>query len=75
VAEQPRRQLSNTIAIQEMGLPIIKGECPDCHRGDRSLIIVDFVPNRKNNTESTLYIRCIACASLYQSKVKQIVQD
>lgn len=72
---EQRKHLSNTFAVQEMGLPILLGECPNCRRGDRSLIIVDFVPNKKHNTESTLYVECIACSSLYQSKVKHVAQE
>jgi hypothetical protein len=66
------RKLSDVYAVSERGLPIIEGECPCCRRGKRSLVIVDFVPNRSNNVESTLYIRCIACSELYQSKVKSV---
>ena len=73
---QERRLNSDNISVvTDKGVPSIIGECPMCQRGTRSLIIADFVPNRLSPIESTVYIKCIACLSLYQTKTKDIAKE
>lgn len=50
---------------------VCNGECPNCHSGRHSLILVDFVPHNKPE-EGHLYIKCIKCSSLYQTKIKNV---
>lgn len=60
-----------TIAVDN-NVPIVHGECPKCRRGKRSMILIDFIPNVSDNKESTLYIKCVCCKTIYQTKVKNV---
>jgi len=76
VEANQRRIENNTISVvTDRGVPSIIGECPNCHSGDRSLIIADFVPNRLMPVESTVYITCIGCSSIFQTKTKHISKE
>jgi hypothetical protein len=56
-------------------LPIVVGDCPHCGLGDRSLILIDFVPNGHQPEHSTIYFRCIGCSTITQKKVIEVAKD
>lgn len=62
-----------TIAVDN-NVPIIFGECPKCKRGKRSMILLDYVPHKTDNKESSIYIKCVCCRSIYQTKVKDVTR-
>jgi hypothetical protein len=55
----------------DQGLPLVHGQCPTCHVGPESMILMDFVPHVKPE-EGHIYIKCICCSSLYQTKLKYV---
>jgi len=67
---------SNTITVASDGnLPVVIGDCPSCGSGDRSMILIDYVPNLKNSIDSTVYLKCICCNTIHQRKVKDLVME
>ena len=71
-------QKSNDILIANEGgstLPIVIGSCPSCGCGDRSLILIDFVPNPVNVESSTIYLKCIKCFSITQKRVCDVAEQ
>ncbi len=67
-----QKENKDVVIVVDNNVPVIRGECTQCKRGDKSLVIVDFVPSRLHNINSTVYIRCVCCNSLYQTKVKDL---
>ena len=57
-----------------MGVMSVVGECPSCHTGDRSLIIIDFVHNFFSRTSSTVYMKCIVCETTYETTVSSLAE-
>jgi hypothetical protein len=55
--------------------PVVVGSCPHCNIGNRSLILVDFVPNGFRPEYSMVYLKCIGCTSLLQKKVGEVTED
>lgn len=37
----------------------LEGECPSCHRGENSLVYLDYIPLKSGKLR--LYLKCIAC--------------
>lgn len=62
----------DVVIVVDNNVPVVKGQCQTCNSGDRSLVIVDFVPSRLHNVNSTVYIKCMCCNSVYQTKVKDV---
>lgn len=62
----------DVVIAVDNNVPVVFGECTNCNSGSRSLIIVDFVPSRLHNINSTVYLRCICCESVYQTNVRDV---
>jgi hypothetical protein len=58
--------------VIENNVPVVFGECSTCNSGSRSLVIIDFVPSKIRSVNGTVYIKCICCNSVYQTKVKDV---
>jgi hypothetical protein len=56
-------------------LPVVVGECPKCKNGDRGMVLVDYVHNPVNEHRSTVYIKSIACFSVYQTNISEVAED
>lgn len=56
----------------DRNVPVIEGECPKCRIGLRSMILMDFIPHTKSE-EGLIYMKCVGCLSIYQTKVKHVV--
>jgi len=39
------------------------------------MILIDYVPNLKNDIDSTVYLKCICCNTIHQRKVKDLVEE
>ena len=59
----------NIVVHISRNVPLIKGVCPTCNTGEHSLILMDFIPHPKPE-EGMIYMKCICCTSIYQTKVK-----
>jgi len=55
-------------------VPVVIGNCPSCGSGDRSLILIDFVPNGLQPEHSTLYFKCISCTTITQKKIIEVAE-
>lgn len=53
-------------------LPVVLGNCPSCGNGDRTLVLIDFVPNGVSPEYSTIYFKCINCMSITQKRVCEV---
>ena len=53
-------------------IPVIVGNCPSCGLGDRTLILVDYVRNPRNEDRSTVYVKCVACTSVFQTNITEM---
>lgn len=62
----------NLVVRKQRDVLTIDGVCPTCTRGRHSLILMDFVPNSLKPEEGHIYIKCMSCSSLYQTKVKNV---
>ena len=58
----------------DRNVPVIEGECPKCKIGRRSMILMDFVPHPKCD-EGIIYMKCVGCFSIYQTKIKHVVEQ
>ena len=70
-------QSENAIKIATEGgssLPVVVGNCPSCGAGDRSMVLIDFVPNGHRPEHSTVYFKCLCCLSLTQKKVCDVAE-
>ncbi|CAB5221445.1 hypothetical protein UFOVP245_157 [uncultured Caudovirales phage] len=56
----------------ENSVPLVFGECK-CESGNNSLILMDFIPNRLSPEDGAIYLKCICCSTIYQTKVKSVV--
>lgn len=61
----------NLVIHNDKDVLVVNGECPSCKSGRHSLILIDFVPKEKSG-EGLLYIQCMACSSIFQTKVKNV---
>jgi transcription elongation factor Elf1 len=62
----------DVVIAVDNNVPVVFGECTYCKSGNRSLVIVDFVPSKLHNTNSIVYLKCISCDSVYQTNVKDV---
>ena len=68
-------QHSNNIIVHvDKNMPLVHGECPSCKIGKHSLILVDFVPHPSPG-ESMVYMKCVGCSNILQTKVKKVVNE
>jgi hypothetical protein len=67
-------QAGQVIVGIDRNVPVIQGECPKCHIGNRSMILIDFVPNRFRAEDGIIYMKCLGCFNLYQTKVKFVAE-
>jgi len=56
-------------------LPVVLGSCPSCNVRDRSMVLIDFVPNGYNPEYSTIYLKCICCMSITQKKICEVSEE
>ena len=59
----------------EGNLPVVIGDCPSCGNGDRSLILIDYVPNLKSDIDSIIYLKCLNCTDIIQRKIKDVAAE
>lgn len=62
------------IVGMDRNVPVIQGSCPKCNIGNRSLILIDFVPNYTKSEDGIIYMKCIGCFTIYQTKVKFVAE-
>jgi len=74
LGERPQRRSNGIRVINDMGVMSVVGQCPSCHRGERSLIIVDFLPSPFSSISSTVYMKCIVCDTTYESQVSALAE-
>jgi hypothetical protein len=70
-------QKSDSIKVgSELGsnLPVVVGKCPSCGTGDRSMVLIDFVPNGVNPEHSTIYFKCLCCMNITQRKICDVAK-
>jgi phosphoribosyl 1,2-cyclic phosphodiesterase len=71
-------QKSKAIMIaSEVGsnVPVVLGECPTCGAGDRTMVLIDFVPNGKSPEHSTLYFKCLSCFNINQRRICDVAES
>ena len=59
----------------DQNVPVIEGECPKCKIGHRSMILMDFIPHEIKKEEGIIYMKCVGCFSIYQTKIKHVVEE
>jgi hypothetical protein len=62
------------IVGMDRNVPVIQGSCPKCNIGNRSLILIDFVPNYTKSEDGIIYMKCMGCFTIYQTKVKFVAE-
>ena len=70
--------VNNSIKIAtEYGndLPVVIGDCTSCGSGDRSLVLIDFVPNGHQPEYSTIYFKCLCCMNIIQKRVCEVAEE
>jgi len=67
---------SNISIANERGssLPVVVGNCPSCGVGDRSLVLIDFVPNGHELKYSTVYFKCMCCMNITQKRICDVAE-
>lgn len=61
----------NIIIGMDNNVPVIEGTCPNCKRGKRSFILINYVP-ATTAEESEIYMQCVCCFTKYKTKVKYV---
>jgi hypothetical protein len=58
-------------------IPVIEGECPNCKRGQNSLIIYQNKrnPSVKQRNNNILFICCIACRHSYKTDLQTLISS
>lgn len=74
LGERPQKRSKSIRVVNDMGVMSVVGECPSCQRGDRSLVIIDFVPNYFSSISSTVYMKCLTCDTTYESQVSALAE-
>jgi hypothetical protein len=74
LGERPQKRSKPIRVVNDMGVMSVVGECPSCCRGDRSLVIVDFVPNYFSSISSTVFMKCLTCDTTYESQVSTLAE-
>ena len=64
----------NIIIGLDNNVPVIEGACPNCKRGKRSFVLVNYIP-QQNIGESEIYMQCICCRTKYKTKVKYVCDE
>lgn len=69
-----------TIAFEGKGkdqIPIITGECPKCHRGENSLIIIQRQKsvNHRERDNDKLTLRCLCCKLNYRTDLYTLIKN
>lgn len=62
------------IVGMDRNVPVIEGECPKCKIGHRSMILIDFIPNPVKYEEGIIYMKCMGCFTIYQTKIKCVAE-
>jgi hypothetical protein len=62
------------IVGMDRNVPVIQGSCPKCNIGNRSMILIDFVPNYTKSEDGIIYMKCMGCFTIYQTKVKFVAE-
>lgn len=68
------RSKNKVIVHIDRNMPLIYGECVTCNHGKHSLILIDYVPHIKPG-ESIVYLKCMVCATIHQTKVKAVSRE
>jgi hypothetical protein len=65
------------VIATEMGssLPVVVGDCPSCGVGERSMVLIDFVPNGYRPEHSTIYFKCVCCMTITQKKICEVSES
>jgi len=70
------KKKSNKIVIHEdNNIPVLRGECPKCHCGDKSLIIINFVKNPTNERLNMIKMKCVCCLKEYYKYATEISKN
>jgi len=64
----------NIKVAQDGNLPIIIGDCPACHNGENTMVLVDYTPNR-NPDNGVLKLRCLVCSNIHVTKICEVTEE
>lgn len=62
------------VVMKEGDIPVVIGECPKCRRGERSLVIVDYIKNTRNKDLNLVKIECVACSKELLRYVNEVTE-
>jgi len=60
--------------VQDGTTPIVIGNCPACHAGENTMILVDFKPSR-NPDNGLLKLRCIVCFNIHMTRICEVTEE
>lgn len=56
-------------------IPIIVGNCPACGMGNRSLILMGFLPSISGPQFNELFFKCICCSEVTVRKLFEVAEE
>lgn len=68
-------KISKIVIEEEDDIPVLRGPCPRCNSGDKTLIIINFVKNTRNERLNIVKIKCISCLKEYYKYVAELTKN
>jgi len=56
-------------------VPVVVGECPACHLGDRSLILLGYLPSFMGPAHNELFFQCVCCNEITVRRVYEVAEE
>lgn len=70
-----KKKTSRIVIHEEKNIPVLRGECPKCARGNKSLVIINFVKNTSNERLNMVKIKCVSCFKEYYKYVIELTKN
>jgi hypothetical protein len=65
--------MSEPVFIKDKDLPVIVGTCHLCdNKGDRNLVMIEFINNKRTSGQSIIRCKCIVCLGEFEEFLKNM---
>jgi hypothetical protein len=56
-------------------IPVIVGDCPACNIGDRTLILLGYLPSFMGPAHNELFFKCVCCQEMTVRRVFEVAEE
>lgn len=71
-------QRSNKIRVcteAGSGVPVVVGDCPACEMGDRTLILLGYLPSFMGPAYNELFFKCVCCQEVTVRRICEVAEE